>query len=50
MIEQAQNNLKAADYPGQVEYRQSSAEHISFMEEGSVDLITSGGVDIGVSV
>lgn len=42
MIEQAQNNLKAADYFGQVEYRQSSAEYICFMEEGSVDLITSG--------
>lgn len=38
MIEQA----SASETTGQVEFRQSSAEDLPFLEDGSVDLITSG--------
>lgn len=43
MIEQAQDNMDPA-FRGQVEYRQSSAESIPFLEDRSVDIITSGAL------
>lgn len=42
MIEQANKNVSAAGLPGQLEYRQSAAEQLSFLEDSSVDLIASG--------
>ncbi|KIP09387.1 hypothetical protein PHLGIDRAFT_18663 [Phlebiopsis gigantea 11061_1 CR5-6] len=41
MIEQAWSNAEAAAFPGQVEFKQSGAEDLPFLEDGSVDLITS---------
>ncbi|KAI0087202.1 S-adenosyl-L-methionine-dependent methyltransferase [Irpex rosettiformis] len=41
MIEEASKNAASAGLPGQIEYKQSSAEVLPFLEEGSVDLIAS---------
>ena len=42
MIEQARSNAETAALPAQVEFKQSGAEDLPFLEDGSVDLITSG--------
>jgi ubiquinone/menaquinone biosynthesis C-methylase UbiE len=41
MIEEAVKNTNAV-LPGQIEYKQSAAEDLSFLKDGSVDFITSG--------
>ncbi|PSS08920.1 hypothetical protein PHLCEN_2v3410 [Hermanssonia centrifuga] len=41
MIEQASQSLAASSLPGQIQYIQSAAEQLPFLENGSVDLIAS---------
>ncbi|KAK7691480.1 hypothetical protein QCA50_004879 [Cerrena zonata] len=41
MVEQANQNIPKDTLPGQLEYIQSSAEDLSFMKNGDVDLIVS---------
>lgn len=42
MIEKAQTEAGLTAFPGQIEFKHSSAEELPFLEDGSVDLITSG--------
>ena len=42
MVAQAQTQAASAAFPGQVEFKQSNAEELPFLEDGSIDLITSG--------
>lgn len=42
MIEQASHNADSAGFPGQITYQQSPAERLSFLGDGSIDLVTSG--------
>ncbi|EKM53186.1 uncharacterized protein PHACADRAFT_259362 [Phanerochaete carnosa HHB-10118-sp] len=41
MIEQAQKHIGTTAYAGELEFKQSAAEELSFLEDGSVDLVTS---------
>ena len=42
MIEQARKFLSTSSNTGQLEFKQSKAEELPFLEDGSVDLIVSG--------
>ena len=42
MIETARHQRASSGYPGQLEFVQSRAEELPFLEDGSVDIITSG--------
>lgn len=42
MIEQATKNAATTGLPGQIEYKQSAAEELPFLEDGSVDFVSAG--------
>ena len=42
MIEEARAGITADALPGQLQYEQSPAESLPFIEDGSVDLVVSG--------
>ena len=42
MVEQAIKNVESGALPGQIEYKQSAAEELPFLGDGSVDFISSG--------
>ena len=42
MVEQAIKNVESSALPGQIEYKQSAAEELPFLGDGSVDFISSG--------
>ena len=42
MVEQAIKNVEPSALPGQIEYKQSAAEELPFLGDGSVDFISSG--------
>ena len=42
MVEQAIKDVESSALPGQIEYKQSAAEELPFLGDGSVDFISSG--------